>query len=312
MAWAGSRSRSTIETGARRALGRGFSPFEQEQPPAGYFDPSLDAQRLAAGRGFFDLGQDIETQNTRDRVDYGLGLDAIKRGQTRGTEDLASERAGVDRGYGRNIADLDQSGQRGQQDYDFGVAALTRRYGQLGDTQRQQQAKAGVMRGGAMLQAAAKRTANQALDRQPMDTSFQRFQQDQGTQRTRLGEDRDVAYGQLDTAGRRLTEDSDLSRAQLALNLAPPDANNPFGGRAWQDRTTEFTRAGRENTQFGLDTDAAKAYQAAGAGWSPPSMPGNEFVDPATGQHRQIRRAGNQTIAVDPQGNVLRRRPRGR
>lgn len=310
----------------------GFNPYQQELPPAGYYDPSLDAQQGAASRGLFDLGQDSNTQNLRDTTDYGLGLDSIQRGQTRGNEDLASQRAGVTRGYdrnssdintgyGRNVADLNTASARGQQDYDSNVQALTRRYGQLGDTQRQGQAKAGVMRGGAMLQAAAKRTANEAIDRQPMDTSFQRFQTDQSTQLgrlgedktlglSRLGEDRDTAYGQLDTAGRRLTEDSDLSRGQLALQMAPPDANNPYGGRSFQDRTTQLTRAQREGTAFGLDTTAAKAYQAAGAGWTPPSQPGNEFVDPATGQHRQVRTVGNQMIAVDPKGKVLWRRPR--
>lgn len=262
-------------------------------PPVGYYDPSIDAQVGAAGRGLLDLQQDIGTQNVRDTVDYGVQRDAIGRSFDRGVEDLGTQRAGVQRGYdrgvqdenlgyGRGLTDLQTSRSRGDEDYQRSVQMLTRQYGQLAGAQRQAQSRAGVVRGGAMLQAAAKRTENQAIDRQPLDTNYQRFTSDNtlaqgrlGEDHTRilgrLGEDRDTAFAGLDTAGRRLGEDRDLGLGALALEMAPPDASNPFGGRRFQDRTTQVTRAGRENTQFGLDAETQRQYQAAGMNWVPPT-----------------------------------------
>ncbi len=290
----------------------GFTPFAVPKPPPGYYDPALDSQEGAANRGLLDLQQDAGTQDLRDTVDYGLGRDSIFRSQSRGLEDIGSRRQELDTSFSRGQQDLATGSERGQQDYQRNIEALTRRYAQLGTSQRQQQSRAGVMRGGAMLQAAAKRTANEAIDRQPLDTSFQRFQADQAQAGQRLTEDHTFRGGLLDRAGTRLGEDTDLSLGDLALKMAPPDENNPFGGRSFQDRTSTLTRAERENQQFGLDVQGQRGYQAAGAGWTPPKMPGNEFIDPATGQHRQVRVVGNQTIAVDPSGRVLWRRPRGR
>jgi hypothetical protein len=143
-----------------------------------------------------------------------------------------------------------------------------------------------------------------------MDTQHAQFAADNALAQTRLGEDFHSRGGALDTAQTRLGEDTNLRLGDLALKLAPPDENNPFGGRAFQDRTTQLTRARRENTQFGIDTEGQRDYQAAGAGWTPPEMPKNEFIDPATGQHRQLQVHGNQTVAIDQSGRVLWRRPR--
>ncbi|HEY4096155.1 MAG TPA: hypothetical protein VGM33_11610 [Baekduia sp.] len=294
----------------KKAPGRGFTPFQQERPPVGYYDPSFDAAQAAAGRGLGDLQQDSDTQNLRDTVDYGLGMDALGRTQARGLADIETQRGQIGQGYDRSIADLDTAGARGQQDHDQAIVAMQRRYSQLGDTQRQQQAQHGVMRGGAMLQAAAKRTANQAIDQAPIDQQLQRQQQDIGTQRARLGEDRTSQLGQLGTAQGRLNDDTTLQQGQLGLMQAPPDANNPFGGRSFQDRTTALTRAQRENSAFGLDSDASRAYEASGQGWTPPTAPSNEFVDAATGQHRQTQIRGNNTVAIDQYGKVLWKRPR--
>jgi hypothetical protein len=65
---------------------------------------------------------------------------------------------------------------------------------------------------------------------------------------------------------------------QLALDYSPPDANNPLGGRRFQDRTTQLTQAQREQAFFGQDVNAMKAFQASGSGWDPPQRPANEFV----------------------------------
>lgn len=221
--------------GMRRLVesGQTFRAYRPPTPPAGSYDPALDAQRAAAGRGLFDLRQDVGTANLRGTVDYGLARDDITRQRDRGFADLGTAR------------------KHGDEDYQRNVAMLSRSYQRLGDRQQETANAAGVLRGGALLQAASKRKANEAVDRQPLDTSYSRFKDQNDLARTRLGDDSDLAFG------------------KLALQSAPPDANNPFGGRDFQDRTTQLTRAEREGSAFGLDLDAQRLYQAAGAGWVP-------------------------------------------
>jgi hypothetical protein len=175
------------------------------RPPAGSYDPSLDAAREAAERGYGDLRQDIETAGTRADVDYGLGRESVGRGFGRYEED-----------YRRNTDMLKQSFQR------------------LAARQGENMNQMGVLNGGAALEAAAKRAANQAQEQRQLDTGY-----------NRAVEDRDLAYGQLDLGYQR-------------------------GGI---DRTRQLERAGRENTAFGLDTGAQIAFQAAQSGWVPPRRP---------------------------------------
>ena len=80
----------------------------------------------------------------------------------------------------------------------------------------------------------AKRNENKAIARQPIDTGFARFNQDSSQAETRLNEDKGLALGDLDRGFLRGTDDA-------AIGLA---------------------RAGRENTQFGLDANAQRFYQA--------------------------------------------------
>ena len=286
-----------------------WTPYQVGLPPTGSYDPSLDAQGYAAQRGLFDLGQDTNTANVRGVVDYGLSQDAINRGQTRGLEDLQFQQGQVDTGYGRNLTDLQTSGTRGTEDYQRSLQMLQRSYQQLGNRQAQQMRATGVAQGGAALQAAAKRTANQAVDQQPIQTNYDRFMADNQTSQSRLGEDRTTALGQIGLQRNRLGEDTNLSLGQLALQSAPPDGSNPFGGRDWQDRTTALTRAQRENSAFGIDLNSQRYYQAAGAGWQPPTGPSNEFRD-AQGNPYRVVTQGNQTVGIGPSGNVLWRRPR--
>jgi hypothetical protein len=155
----------------------------------------LDSQEAAARRGLSDLQNQIGTQQARDVTDY-----ALSQGQ-------------VQQQAGWNQQDLSQQRARGGEDYQRNVQMLTRRYGQLGQQQLQGANNAGVIRGGALLQSAAKRAENMALDRQPLDTNYQRFLADNSTQQARS------QAGVTDRLGR------------LALDYAPPDASNPLGGR---------------------------------------------------------------------------------
>lgn len=257
--------------GMRRAVesGQTFRAYQPPLPPAGSYDPALDAQRAAAARGLLDLTQDVGTANLRGTVDYGLQRDDIGRASTRGVEDLNSQQDGLERSFGRNMTDLGTARTRTGEDYTRNVQMLTRSYQQLGNRQGQQMRATGVAGGGAALQAARKRAENMALDKQPMDTNLDRFNADNTLAQQRLGQDRQVGLNAIGRSRGRLGEDTDLAYGKLALTSAPPGAQGPFGGREFQDRTTQLTRAQREASAFGLDLDAQRLYQAAGAGWVP-------------------------------------------
>jgi hypothetical protein len=126
-----------------------FQPFKPYQPPkpTGYFDPALEAQRRAAGRGYRDTRQDTALAGTRAAVDLGFAYD-----------DLNRRRSDYEDDYGRN------------------VGLLTKNYTDLG-TQQDERANAyGVVPGGgAALQSAAKRATNQASDRAGLDLNRSQF-----------------------------------------------------------------------------------------------------------------------------------------
>jgi hypothetical protein len=150
--------------GLPRGRARPLHPYVPPLPPAGSYDPALDAQRSAANRGILDTRQDTELGLGRAGQDYGLGVEDLQRGQTRGTEDL------------------DRTQQRGDQDYGRNTQAAAAVVQHPRGEQAQAQRQMGVSTGGAVLQAAAKRKANQGIQQQGLDLAH-----------TRLGEDVAVA-----------------------------------------------------------------------------------------------------------------------
>lgn len=297
---------------ATRSRFSAWSPWTAPQAPTGSYDPALDAQQGAVGRGLLDQQTAYDIANARELTDYGTGTSQIGLGLSRGREDLATQRSQLETQFGRSNADIALRRSQTDEDFQRNVEGLTRNYKNLSDSQRQQQAKAGVLRGGAMLQAAAKRTANQGLEQRDLDTSHQRQLQALTTASTRLGEDRTSQLGLLDRAGARLGEDAAFSQGQLDLSSAPPsDPSNPLtGGRGYQDRTLALTQAQREASQFGLDATAQRNFLATANGWNPGARPSNEFTDPRTGQPYRLLRAGNSNVRVDPSGKVIDRRLR--
>jgi hypothetical protein len=234
---------------ARRSRFKPFKPWTPPRPPAGSYDPVLDAQRDAATRGLGDVRQDSALGGTRAAEDFQFGQDDVNRG------------------FGRY-----------EEDYKTNTAMLKRQFDTLAGRQQEQAAGAGVMDGGAVLQAAAKRAANQGL-----------------------------AQGQLDTGLDRARVDRDVGIGRLGVDF----------NRGVTDRTTALTRAEREDTSFGLDTSAQRAYQAAGMGYVPPGpgqpggMPRGEFTNKAGVQRRKIVRGGFEYV-VAPDGKVVHTRRVGR
>lgn len=247
-------------------------------PPAGSYDPNLDASLSSAQRGYTDLQGDIERSGVRAASDFGLGqgqletrrsqgLADIMRSRTRAGEDFGAQRAGVEQASGRSLSDILRSRRRGSEDYASSIANLNRQYSQLGDRQRQGAQQAGVARGGALQQAAAKRTANQALDRQPMDTNYGRFVADSGQAEQRLGQDKATSLGRIGTAETRAGEDAATAEQRLNLGVDTAQGDLALGyQRNNEDSTTKLQRAGRELGFFTQDTNANRFWQALNSG----------------------------------------------
>lgn len=173
------------------------------RPPAGTYDPALDAARRAASRGYADLKQDTRLAGTRAAEDFQFGQDDVNRAYTRTGEDYAAN-----------------------------TAMIRRQYDILAGRQQEQANTSGVIGGSALMEAATKRAANQALEQAPLDTGY-----------------------------RRAGEERDLGIERLGVGFQ----------RGVTDRGTALSRGGREDRAFGLDTAAEKLYQATQSGWVPPA-----------------------------------------
>lgn len=280
------------------------------RPPAGTYDPSIDATERAAVRGYGDLSRDTRRAGTRAQNDFNIGLEDIGRVRDYGIadltrtgartgEDIAQQGGEIAQNYERGFADIGQQRTRATEDHSSALANLQRRYQLLGNSQSQAANAAGLGRGGALQQALRKRTANQALDQQPIDQGFNRQIDDLKTAETRLGENRDQAVAMLDrsrtragedlsTQGFRLTQQygSGESRYQAGSNpwvdawmkknpgQAPPGGpiDTGFEGqrlglgyqRGAEDRATQVRRGGRELNAYQQDLIPVRYYSAAG------------------------------------------------
>ena len=172
----------------RATLRNAFQGAGVLKPPAGTYDPGLDASVRAAGRGFNDLRQDLDSAGQRASSAYTLGVGRLGEDQTfeTGGLDIAQRRLG--------------------EDYTKATADLARNFATLANNQRQSGAAAGLS-GGFAAQAAKKRAANQGLEQQGIDLSRDRgladIERSRGRMATMFGRARDDAgtdfqYGQDD------------------------------------------------------------------------------------------------------------------
>lgn len=209
----------------------GFTPFSTpDRPPPGTYDPSLDAQLAASGRGLGDLQMDTGIANQRAQDDYTLQSGELQKRLDAALADAATGRS------------------RQHQGYEDALAGLDRSYSQLGQHQAGAANQAGVYSGGALQQALQKRMANEAIDRKPLD-------QNEAAQ-----------LADYNTNVGRLNQGFATDSGQLSLGLQ----------RGTDDRANTLGRAGRENTQFGVDIGAQRWYQAAAAGYDPGQKPADQ------------------------------------
>lgn len=241
-----------------------FKPWQPAPLPANSYDPSIDAQVGQANRGYADTQAATSLANQRALTDYGLQTQGIKRSLSQGQADLGTAKS------------------RGIEDYNRNIMLLNRSYALLANRQKQQANAAGVLNGGALLQAAAKRQQNMLLERQPQDQQYQRFLADNALQ------------------GGRLQENADLQLGSAGLGLQ----------RGQEDRTTALTTAGRENSFFGLDAARQKNFQAAqnGVEFPQPGKKGGQPLDQyVTTGGRTLRKVVRDGIEyhVDSNGKIV-------
>src|SRR3954463_8562660 len=267
---------------------KGFTPFKAPvNPPPGTYDPAIDAQVRAAQRGYGDLGQDYTVGKTRAQDDY---LTATGYDQA----DYQNALGDLTQTHDRSLSDLLLGRSRGAEDYNSSIAGLDRSYQRLGGRQAQSAAAAGVSGGGALAQALAKRTANEAIDRAPIDTNYNRFLSDSQTQEGRVNQD-------FATGSSRLQDQLNRQLGAASLGL-----DRTYGDQG--DETVKLARAGRENTAFGIDATASRWGQAAQTGYTAPEKPANEHTDPRTGQtFRLVRTPAGQLVRMLPSGQQVRR-----
>lgn len=224
-------------------------------PPLGYYDPNLDAQQRAETRGFENTSDDIGTALARAGVDLAATTARYGTDTTRAGEDYASGVAATERGAGRSLSDLILARGRTGEDYKTTLANLQRSYDTLANTQGEGARKAGAeATGGVYAQAARKRAANQALDKAPIDTAYQRFMADSTTSENRLGEDKATSLADLLRGYNRTTEDLGWNQGQAGLGYT----------RQTGDLQTQLQRASDEHTAFGQDIDTARQMQWGG------------------------------------------------
>lgn len=223
--------------------------------PAGTYNPERDLKITASGTGQEQLEQQDQTALTRNVDDYHTA-----------------------------VAELQQ--REGWQADDFAKAGalLSKQYATLAGNQEQGAAKAGVVSGGALLQSAAKRAANQT--------------DDSGKQQT--ARDRQIAQNQQ-------------SRARLEREGAPPPIagsldpeNLAQGGREFQNLATHLANARVNNAEFVRGEQSLEGQEAADHGYSPPAAPHAALIHAAVARPPRVVSSHAQPLSR------ASRRPRGR
>jgi hypothetical protein len=188
-------------------------------PPTGAFNPQRELEVGEAKRGLEQ--QELEGNTTRTR--YGSA-------------------------YATDMSEYDRQGREQTDAYNKGLALLAESYQRLGTRQTEAANKAGLLQGGALLQSAATRGANEAKERQ---------------KRT---EANTLAQEKLDRA-----------RGKMIEELGPPDVTNPAGGTKWQDLSTKLANLASNFTFYQQGQQALAGQEAAfNKGWegyAPPKPP---------------------------------------
>jgi hypothetical protein len=235
-----------------------FTPAPPAVPPAGFYDPALDAQDRAGDRGLAQLLQDLGKQGSRAEDQRTIDRGQVNQGADWSLADLL-------RGSQREGADYGTATGRLGEDHATNTATIGRNYQRLGQSQAGAAQMAGVAQGGTFAAAKAARDTNQGLEQGAEDLGFNRTGADLLRDHMRYGEDNTTSVDRTKT-----TRDQQLG-----------DVDRLFGYGV-VDRADTAQRGTNENTFFGQDVGAQKLYQAGQQGWVAPgtTLPNyNNYLD---------------------------------
>ena len=267
-----------------RSLSHVSAPWRQTPIPAGYYNPTLDTEVGESERGAADATQEALTALTRGNSDYTLSKGEFQRKQQEGDTEIGRTRSIDEQNTAQALRRLGLS------------------YSRLGTSQEEQQNAAGVLTGGAALQAASKRAANQTEQEQPIKQTEQRSLEDLSTKQRQLDEGTSRSLGNLalhqgpvsNSVLRLIGElDNPHARKQAQAELhnleASPTTAGLLGGRTSQDVVSKLIKIQRENQIYKTNVEAEKAREAAEFGYVPESQP--------AGQHAAATHAGPRVVA---------------
>lgn len=252
----------------------GYRFPELVTPPAGTFDPGLEAQARASQRGLLDLIEQSHLEGHRQHVDVGQKRRELRRDLRYGREDIGRNRsyaeadAGYQRGqlqtnFARDIEDLSIAKQRGEDAYQRTLVDLQHRYSLAAQNQQSAAIQSGTSESGSATASDAVRAANQGHDTAEVNRQHTegledlarregRLQQDYGTSMGRLGEGLSRRLTDYGIQGQRLGQST--RTAAHALSLAAHRAN--------VDRLTKLSHAKREQGIYQTDVTQQAYYQA--------------------------------------------------
>lgn len=240
-------------TGVATGWGGGRRPRRSwrppTRPPAGRYDPALDAQVRASDRGYHDLQQDTSRDQGRLLSDFNINTTAVDARTNSALADAFTSGTRLTQDYGR------QTGRLGE-DYSRQTGDLQRNVQQLGDQQASQANAQGVLDPSSAQAALQARAVNQRRDQGLIDQTRDRSLQDMTTSKDR-------GLADLLTGANRAVYAGNTAKGNLGLALT----------RGNEDLSTALSRGGREHTAFGLDTNAQRFYNARAGGWVPPRRP---------------------------------------
>jgi hypothetical protein len=227
-------------------------PFaDLQMPPWGSYDPALLAQINQSQRGLLDQLKDIRIGNRQARQDKRLSTRLAKRTTRQNLGELRYQKTETKINFRQDLQDLAIAKQRGTQDYNIALNNLGRKYANLASSQSQSANAAGLS-GGFAAASAAKRAANQAVERQPLDISQQRNLAD-----IALKQQRDT--GQF---GRTMAHYGTLAQQQRQSLHTQLKGFRRSLHRTLRSSRLQKSRAIREQGFFGLD-QTAQAFFAA-------------------------------------------------
>lgn len=243
-------------------------------PPAGTFDPGLEAQVRAAERGLLDLIEKTRLEGRRESHDtrearillerkVRQGRSDIDRNRGYAIKDAGTQREGLGVNFARDLQDLAIAKQRGEEDYQKALTDMQHRYARIGAEQSQASVSQGTDSVGVEAASAAVRGANQSADKSEVDTAHRRAEEALALEDARTREDLARRLGLVDEGlGRELTGygvqahrlglDQRTQRNRLHLEAA----------RNRLDRRTNLSHAKREYGIYATDVAQQAYYQA--------------------------------------------------